>query len=288
LSADGNDPLDTETQPNEQSDTVQEPNQINIVGDLVHVDNEATAELSTAHIDHVPAVPFVDDVGRLINATMSVQEITCTVKSLDTEHLYHLLRNHRVPSEHFTFPSCFLAGNNRSFQRKWLTEFPWLVYSEHLDGSFCLPCCLFGSNRESLGVLVNRPFTKWHKKTEVLNTHAKMSYHQQCVELSSALRRGVEAPSETIPVIFDTKKRDNIEKNRHIVKCIAECILLCSRQCIALRGDHETGDFLVGNPGNFRAILNMIAEHDTALKEHLQQPAMKNCRYIYHRTSKMN
>ena len=187
------------------------------------------------------------------------------VQSLDTGHLYHLLCHHRVPSDHFIFPSCFLAGNNRSFQQSWLAEYPWLVYSEHLDGGFCLPCCLFASNRGNLGVLVNRPFTKWQKKTEVLNSHAKMYYHQQCTEMASALRRAVETPTETIPVMLNRKKQDNIAKNRHIVKCIAECILLCSRQCIALRGDHETGDVAAGNPGNFRAILNMVAQHDSAL-----------------------
>jgi hypothetical protein len=34
-----------------------------------------------------------------------------------------------------------------------------------------------------------------------------------------------------------------------------------------------------GNPGNFMSLLKLIANHDTALSEHMQQPAMRNCRY---------
>ena len=52
-----------------------------------------------------------------------------------------------------------------------------------------------------------------------------------------------------------------LQSNRHYIKTIAEIILLCAHQEIALRGHEESA--LSQNPGNFRAILDLVARHDT-------------------------
>ena len=79
----------------------------------------------------------------------------------------------------------------------------------------------------------------------------------------------------TVTSQLDKKRAANIKRNRKILRCIIEGLLLCGRQCIALRGDVEkiTGP---GNPGNFLAILRLIANHNQDLREHLESPAMKN------------
>ena len=59
-----------------------------------------------------------------------------------------------------------------------------------------------------------------------------------------------------------------------MVKC-AQCILYCGRQCIALRGDIERMDQR-GNPGNFLAMLKLIANYDPILKGHLENPRQRN------------
>ena len=47
-------------------------------------------------------------------------------------------------------------------------------------------------------------------------------------------------------------------------------VLFCGRQCIALRGDNEVlNEDSCGNTGNFLAALEMIANHDDILKQHL-------------------
>ena len=40
----------------------------------------------------------------------------------------------------------------------------------------------------------------------------------------------------------DSLREANIKENRHILKSVAEAILYCGRQCIALRGDNENPD----------------------------------------------
>ena len=55
--------------------------------------------------------------------------------------------------------------------------------------------------------------------------------------------------------------------------------MFCGRQCIALRGDVEKID-QPGNPGNFLAMLKVMANYDPLLKRHLQQPRQRNATYI--------
>ena len=63
--------------------------------------------------------------------------------------------------------------------------------------------------------------------------------------------------------------------NRHIVKCIAECVLFCGRQCIpSLRGDNE-GGLDKGNPENFLSLLHTMSNYDDILRTHLEQPMFK-------------
>ena len=97
---------------------------------------------------------------------MSIHDIELSIKKLNDGERYALLKQHITPSRYFIFLVSYIAGCNRSFKQERMTEFPWLAYSEHLDGGFCLPCALFSNSREKLGVLVTRPFTQWQKKVE--------------------------------------------------------------------------------------------------------------------------
>ena len=56
-------------------------------------------------------------------------------------------------------------------------------------------------------------------------------------------------------------------------------MLFCGKQCIALRGDVEKPE-APGNPGNFLALLKLLATNDDILRKHLEAPAMKNATYI--------
>jgi len=95
------------------------------------------------------------------------------------------------------------------------------------------------------------------------------------------LKESVDNPHYTIPVLVDAKKQENIANNQHIVRCIAESVLFCGRQCVGLRsdGEHSHTTDMSNNPGNFLAVLDLIGSHDVFLRQHLVQPAKKNCTY---------
>lgn len=92
----------------------------------------------------------------------------------------------------------------------------------------------------------------------------------------------VEMPEKTVSARFDSELLNRIQTNRKVVKSIAEAVLLCARQCIGLRGTCESSaneETAQGNPGNFMAVLQVIANHEPISQQHLQQPAVKTCKY---------
>lgn len=222
------------------------------------------------------------DIGKIINATESTENICNRVNSLSVAQKYNFVKHHDTPGNNFIFPTTYIGGCNRSFKRDWLREYPWLVYSSVLDGAFCICCAVFAKNRYNLGILVNKPFCKWNKKSEILTDHVKLGYHQDSALAAETLIQSVENPCSTLPVTVDERKRKNIETNRHILKCIIECVLFCGRQCIGLRGDGETNNEVSSrlNPGNFIALLRLMSGHDEILQVHLNKPALRNCTYI--------
>ena len=70
-----------------------------------------------------------------------------------------------------------------------------------------------------------------------------------------------------------------IKENRLIIQCCAECILFCGQQCLALRGDCEISG-ANGNPGNFLALMKLLAKHDPAINAHLESPKLRNVSYV--------
>ena len=232
-----------------------------------------------------------NDIGSIVHSSMTSDEGSHAVGALTPGEKYTLLTEHYKSSHMFkfpkvfhsgcnrSFPKVFHSGCNRSFQYKGLDKYPWLIYSKILDGGFCKYCVLFAQNRKSLGFLVNKPFTTWVKVNKVVDGHAANRYHIDAVEAGLTFKRSVEHPEENIDVRFNTDMLHLISENRQIVKCCAEAVLYCGRQCIALRGDNEKLD-QPGNPGNFLALLKVMSTHDHILKCHLEKPRLRNATYI--------
>ena len=98
--------------------------------------------------------------------------------------------------------------------------------------------------------------------------------------LSETFCNSIKKRNENIDTRFDEERKINIERNRHIVKTIAEAIHFCGRQCIALRGDQVTlsgsDNSIKYNPGNFLAALQIISKHDEILHQHLSHIGISN------------
>ena len=71
-------------------------------------------------------------------------------------------------------------------------------------------------------------------------------------------------------------RAEQVAQNRHYIRTLAEIILLCSHQEIALCGHREGEESR--NRGNFLEILNLIAIHDPVINERLKN-GPKNAKY---------
>jgi len=224
---------------------------------------------------------LTEDIGHIITATLSAYDVYNRVSNLSDVQRYHLLKHHFIPDADFKFPFQYGFGCNRSFQLSWLQHHPWLVYSKVLDGAFCIKCALFANPRDKLGVLVNKPFTNWRKKSEILTTHITKKYHLDAHQVAESFVQTIEHPERTIEGYSSNFSEENYKRNLKILKYCIDTVLFCGRQCISLRNRNErnkSGED--GNPGNFIALLRAFGEHDQDLKKHLMTPDMQNATYL--------
>ena len=230
------------------------------------------------HTTQVVEDTATTDIGNILKPNPLPDQFCQAMKSLSAPAKYDVLKNPQVHAPHKKFPTQYLGGCNRSFKPVWLSQHSWMVYCDKVDGVFCAPCALF-SCQPSRGNFVCKPFRTWHKKSEKTKEHEKCLYHQQALKQAEDLKRSIEHPGSTINALVDARVADNIKRNRAILKSIASAVLYCGKQGIALRGDTEKFD-KPGNPGNFLALLKLLAVHDKVLREHLESPTMRSAKQL--------
>ena len=211
--------------------------------------------------------------------------------NLDDATKYKLLTNHFKPDHTYKFPSREQHGCNRALKHHWLTSYSFLVYSKKYDSVYCLPCTLFDKAEISQRSIFakNTGFSSWFKIKEKLLEHIncegidaeknKTCKHSRMMADAEDLIQRFKKPSMTIPYSFDDTKESRVSKNREILKWVIKTIILCGKQCIALRGHREDINSN-NNCGNFLAILKLLSETNSELKDHLDAPSAKNATYI--------
>ena len=105
------------------------------------------------------------DIGEIFYKAKTPKEFSYAMKTLTMSQKYHLLTIPKGQLKEKTFPTQYLAGCNRSFRLEWLSQHPWMMYSERVDGVFCTACAIFCSDA-SKSKFVTKPFRKWNKKSE--------------------------------------------------------------------------------------------------------------------------
>ena len=195
------------------------------------------------------------------------------LNSLSNAEKYDLLTNHVKPEEDVSKT----PKPRRKFCTSWLTKYPWMVYSYIMSGAYCLPCALFALWKHQRGQLVVKPFQNLKKMVEKANSHAVSKYHLDAIEMAYTFVQQRKDPSSTVACKLDTKRAENVRRNRQILDCVIRSVMLCGQQCLPLRGDHEQFG-ADGNPGNFLAVLHFLAVYYPVLDQHLKSPAMRNAK----------
>ena len=133
---------------------------------------------------------------------------------------------------------------------------------------------------DDLGQFVCTKFDTWTKKTKKFATHSGRHYHQLAMTQAESLKTMIQKPMASIENQLREITASEIAKNRYILKSLADAILLCDRQGIALRGhrDDSTAES-DSNKGTFLALLDYsVRSGNEVLAKHLKE-ASKNATY---------
>lgn len=115
------------------------------------------------------------------------------IKELDDFIKYQLLSNHWKPPKGYVFPCSLHMKNGKQEKRRinydLMSKFPWLVFSEKMEGLFCIFCTLFISGFNVGGqktvapqkfvTIPLRNYSKLTGKDGHLTKHQTHLYHVQ-------------------------------------------------------------------------------------------------------------
>ena len=207
--------------------------------------------------------------------------------------------SHFCPDEKFVFPTVSQSdGKKQKFQRRWLQEYPWLVYSRAWNGGFCMPCLLFAPDTCKLGQLYTKPLLNFTRFKSACDRHSTYDAHKASLAMFDGFRQqmckvgaGVSAKDSRGDIVQQLIAGSNVQSAENMEKLwgLVSIAILCGRQNIPLRA-HRHEDFVPGkdeqtsrNPGNFLALVQFWAQagdNSVARSFHMKKAGGKEVRYV--------
>ncbi|KAK4738398.1 hypothetical protein R3W88_002095 [Solanum pinnatisectum] len=139
----------------------------------------------------------------------------------------------------------------------------WLVYSKDLNKVFCFCCKLFNTTFNAKNnKLANEGSRDWKNLTTKLRTHETTNQH--IINMKFKLRNNKTIDKN----IQDLINRDR-EHWKSVLSRIISVIKTLGRNNLAFRGKNEK--IYQENNGNFLSLIEMIAEFDPIMQEHIRR-----------------
>ena len=175
------------------------------------------------------------------------------------------------PSLSFKFPTTLAYGKHRSFQYRYLECYKWLGYSISLDACLCLPCSLFGETEDAQN-FVRKPVANWTTFSNKVKARSTCPTHIKCASAMVSFIEVQPGNQLTINTALSCRRQELYHHNSKRLDAIIDCIILCGKQNISLRGhrDANCSSHNATNKGNFKAILEFRALGDPVLRQHLE------------------
>ncbi|XP_074656009.1 52 kDa repressor of the inhibitor of the protein kinase-like [Tubulanus polymorphus] len=222
------------------------------------------------------------DVGTLVERFEVLQKMDNVEKAAYLDNHFILGNNYEFEHQLIYKPSKQRYITLR-FQRSWLSDYPWLVYSPALQGGLCKYCVMFPpkDRRVKTGQLVSCAFKNYggaKGSDGILDKHEKTDFHKNAMSDAILLNDSVKRPESTVDYCMSEKSKEIFEKNIHILRNVVEAVIFCGKQNIPLRGHRDDHTSITSNRGNFLAILDLLGKHDKVFSEHLET-GKRNAKY---------
>ena len=158
--------------------------------------------------------------------------------------------------------------SSRRFTKTWYSKHSWITGCSHSGKVYCFPCLLFGdSQREK--AWTQSGVNDWKHLSEKVKRHVECSCRvENCLKLAFFGKTNI---AEQLRKAYrDSLIQHNleVERNRHILSRIIDCIKFCGAFELALRGHDE--NLTSDNPGVFLGLVNFAAALDSVLSQHLE------------------
>ncbi|KAG2557459.1 hypothetical protein PVAP13_8NG211002 [Panicum virgatum] len=191
----------------------------------------------------------------------------------------YLTRGPCKPPPGFKFPVTMIAGFPRRCQHEWFNKYGWLEYSEKMNKCFCLYCYLFRDCNKGQGGNDAFVIDGWdgYNKSDRLRDHVGSkcnSFHNTAVKICDNLLKPGQSIGEAI------NKQSNITKENHLIRLNAsiKAVPYLLHQGLAFCGHDETEEST--NKGNFRELVQLLAEENDKVKKVVGSNTPKNNKMI--------
>ncbi|KAK5885972.1 hypothetical protein CesoFtcFv8_017055 [Champsocephalus esox] len=157
---------------------------------------------------------------------------------------------------------------HRCFSRSWFSKKAWLTGCSDTNTLFCFPCLLFRTSRSDLA-WTQKGVNDLKHLSEKAKKHEQSKVHMEnAMQLAMFGRVNIAVQLDEDYRIGIRKHNEEVDKNRHILSKIIDCVKFCGAFELALRGHDESESS--ENPDIFRGLVDFVASLDVVLKEHLQ------------------
>ncbi|KAL6184266.1 hypothetical protein ACLB2K_045670 [Fragaria x ananassa] len=153
----------------------------------------------------------------------------------------------------------------------------WLVYSNDLDKVFCFCCKLF-KNKPLQSQLAHDGLRDWGHLAFSLKTHERSPEHVNNMFIWVDLRLRLEG-NQVIDKVLQHQISKETKHWRKILRRLFSIVKYLAKQSLAFRGNNER--IYEESNGNFMALVEMVAEWDSTLKEHIRRKQNHEIQYHY-------
>ena len=244
------------------------------------LENKCQATLSAIYANKAK-VGVVEDQNA-DSDSMSLQDPVDRPATLTDQEKQTIIENGPYQPRLKTYPENPAIGPNkqRKFSPSWFKEYPHMEYSVKTDSVYCFVCCLFpkGVGREKASDAWITGIKTWDKmKSRGKDNKGKMAQHFASATHKAALSELAHFAHNMshVDVMLDKQLRaakiqeeENSIRNREAIKILLDISKTLAGQELAFRGSD-------GSDGNFIAIAQLVARHNSHLKSWMSDETMK-------------